>query len=223
MARRKRAPEPEPAPASEPAPEPASAPAAPPPTAAGFVRITCDPERRLERVPLAELLAFQGALKELSAQDEERLRAALVDEGYAFPTSLWHGHRELIDGHQRNRVLSALLAEGFQLVELDGSPAVGVPVVAVVAADPQEAARKVLAAASVYGRVTYDGLFEFARAHQLDVPALPFVSLPEIDLGRFAARFNPEPPDQFPPQDPATLPTQHRCPKCGYEWSGRAV
>lgn len=36
----------------------------------------------------------------------------------------------------------------------------------------------------------------------------------EVDAGEAA-------PDQFPEFD-EDIPTQHRCPKCNYEWSGKA-
>lgn len=35
-------------------------------------------------------------------------------------------------------------------------------------------------------------------------------------------RVAPTPPPEFPPVDPDTMTTEHRCPSCGYEWSGKS-
>jgi ParB-like chromosome segregation protein Spo0J len=40
-------------------------------------------------------------------------------------------------------------------------------------------------------------------------------------LAELVAQLNPAPPDHFPGYDD-DLPTEHRCPRCGYEWSGSA-
>lgn len=37
-----------------------------------------------------------------------------------------------------------------------------------------------------------------------------------------AAGAGPAAPGEFPPVDPDGLPVAHRCPSCGYEWSGNA-
>lgn len=46
-------------------------------------------------------------------------------------------------------------------------------------------------------------------------------STDELDdlLSRIAS---PTPPGSFPAIDPDTMETEHRCPSCGYEWSGKA-
>lgn len=41
-----------------------------------------------------------------------------------------------------------------------------------------------------------------------------------LDAEIAAAHATPTAPPEFPTLDPGTLPTEHRCPSCGYEWSG---
>lgn len=42
----------------------------------------------------------------------------------------------------------------------------------------------------------------------------------EARLAELVAAMNPEPPDQFRAYDD-DLPTEYRCPSCGYEWAGQ--
>lgn len=39
-------------------------------------------------------------------------------------------------------------------------------------------------------------------------------------LAKLVARVEPTSPDDFKDLDPDNLPIEHRCPACGYEWSG---
>lgn len=42
----------------------------------------------------------------------------------------------------------------------------------------------------------------------------------EGQLAALRSARNPTPPEEFPTLDPDTLVVEHRCPHCGYEWSG---
>lgn len=41
-------------------------------------------------------------------------------------------------------------------------------------------------------------------------------------IGDAELKANPVPPEEFPAKD-ESIETEHRCPKCGYEWSGDAA
>jgi hypothetical protein len=61
-------------------------------------------------------------------------------------------------------------------------------------------------------------VLEQQRASPLGLAATGFG---EARFAELVAQLHPAPPDQFPGYDD-DLPTQHRCPRCGYEWSGSA-
>ena len=154
------------------------------------IRITCDPEKQQDRVPLAELEDFQGDLKALSDAAEAELAANLVDLGYSYPTCVWHGHKAILDGHQRNKVLRRLLADGYVLVDVDDEPTESVPVTWVMADSEQQARKKVLAAVSQYGKLSDVGLRDFLGAADLEWPEVkPWVDLPDFDTEAFVGAF----------------------------------
>lgn len=76
---------------------------------------------------------------------------------------------------------------------------------------------------------------EFARMARWDMTALVAVlndrqaspralagtGFDPAKLAEIVARMQPAPPESFREYD-EDLPTEHRCPSCGYEWSGRA-
>jgi len=154
------------------------------------IRITCDPDMKQDRVPLDQLEDFQGDLKALSDAAQAGLTANLLDLGYSYPTCVWHGHKAILDGHQRNRVLRALLEDGYALLDVDGEPTDCVPVTWVMAATEKEARKKVLAAVSQYGKVSDAGLQAFLGASDLEWPEVkPWVDLPDFDVEAFEVDF----------------------------------
>ena len=141
----------------------------------GVLKVVCDPEKRLKRVPAATLQAFQGAFKTLDDVQYGRLRALLEGEGFAAPVFTWHGHDKLLDGHQ------CLLVCEREEWSIEG----GVPVVEIEAADEQEAARKLPRVyAAAYEQIDSQDLFEFATAHDFDVPVFD-VPFPDFDISLF--------------------------------------
>ena len=150
------------------------------------IRITCDPEQQQTRVPLADLEDFQGALKTLSEAATAEFRQNLLTLGYSFPTCLWHGHKLILDGHQRNKVLRLLLHEGYVLMDVDDVPTVSVPVTWIMADSEKEARQKVLAAVSQYGKVSDEGLAEFMKLGDMSWPETEkWVDLPDFDADVF--------------------------------------
>ena len=142
-----------------------------------IIPVTCDPRRTLKRVPLADLHAFQGNLKELRQAQFEQLSASLLEFGFTSPVFIWAGKNLILDGHQRVFVCRQ---QGW---EVEG----GVPVVELVARDAQEAAEKVLVISSTYGHLSRQGLNEFLGKHQLDLAQFTLTDLPGLPVEALAA------------------------------------
>ena len=159
------------------------------------IPVTCDPDGRLKRMPLASLTPFQGDLKDLSAKNHDKLKRSLLAEGFMAPVFVWG--EKILDGHQRTAVL---VKEGWTL---DGDG--GVPVVEIVADTAQEAARKLLKLTSAYGKPDANGVFEFALAHDLLLDDFADVDLPDFDVSELEDLFDaadPQPEPAEPPEPP---------------------
>jgi len=146
----------------------------------GVLKVVCDPEKRLKRVPAAALQTFQGALKTLDNVQYDRLRASLIEEGFASPVFTWYAHDKVLDGHQR---LIVCEREGWKI---QGD----VPVVEIEAVDEQEAARKLPRVyAAAYEQIDSQDLF--ALMDNFDVAALDLavpvfdVPSPDFDISLF--------------------------------------
>lgn len=141
-----------------------------------LIPVTCDPRRTLKRVPLAELQAFQGNLKELRQPQFEQLSASLAEFGFTAPVFIWANKNAILDGHQR---LFVLRQQGW---DVEG----GVPVVEIEARDSQEAAEKLLVLSSTYGHISRQGLAEFLGKHQLNLDQFTLTDLPGLAVDSFA-------------------------------------
>jgi len=159
------------------------------------IPVTCDPDGRLERRPLADLTPFQGNLKDLDDARYAKLKASILAEGFMAPVFVWQD--KILDGHQRTTVLNG---EGW---DVEG----GVPVIEIQADTEADAARKLLKLTSAYGKPVAEGVFDFMQAHDLDIGDLADVDLPDFDedalLSLFGEDGNGEPNDE-PPDPPAT-------------------
>ncbi len=150
------------------------------PQADKVIRIACV---GLRSVDLSELQPFQGDLKSLSPEAQAQLEGQIRVHGFSFPIAVWPlkiGSREtlfILDGHQRLRVLIALREQGWTIPLI--------PITTTEADSYEEAKAKLLAAASQFGKVENQGLFEFLRDSKLDLSVLDSVRLPEISLPEF--------------------------------------
>lgn len=146
------------------------------------LRIACDGSTTL---PLEQLAEFQGDLKSLSKENFKKLRRSITRRGYSFPICVWQapsGENYILDGHQRLRVLRVLRGEGWEIPEL--------PVVTVEAESLKDARQRLLAAASQYGTVEGQGLYELLLESDLDVEAmLEDTRFPEVDTDDFRREF----------------------------------
>lgn len=152
---------------------------------ARIIRIRC---KGSANYSMDDLSPFQGDMKTLPDEDLGKLRASIIEHGFSFPFFIWRTKAKLniIDGHQRLKVLSVLRdMEGWVVPKL--------PCIEVQARTKLEAKRKLLAAASQYGKFNKDGLEDFLRG----VGSLSFIKLPGLDL------------DDLPEVSPEIIPGDH--------------
>ena len=85
----------------------------------GVLKVVCDPEKRLKRVPAAALQTVQGALKTLDNVQYDRLRVSLIEEGFAAPVFTWHAHPFHHSNSYQCQQLRMLGIVGFPLPTYD--------------------------------------------------------------------------------------------------------
>ena len=158
-----------------------------------IVKIKC---KGADAVDIDSLVEFQGDLKVLSEEDEDKLRGNIVRDGFIAPIFVWKnpgsGKRSILDGHQRLQVLRRLRDEGWEIPKI--------PVDYVLASSLKDAKRKLLQILSQFGRVTKGGLERFIETAGIDLADLKFeISIPGVDL-KFAAHETDG--DDSPPAKP---------------------
>ena len=160
---------------------------------------------------LDQLMPMQGDLKELFESNFNKLKQSILRHGITFPFLVWQddGKNYILDGTQRDRVLTKMAEEGFQIPAL--------PCALIEAKDRKEAAEKILLISSQYGKITNNSLEQFLSENDLDLTALnDELELPSIDLEFFReADFQPVSAD-----DQGRLDKKNPvgCPECGHEF-----
>lgn len=105
------------------------------------------------------LEALQGNLKVLPDENYQKLKKEMLKDGFSFAVHVWEdksaGKIFILDGHQRVAALKRASSEGIKIPQ--------VPVVFVEADDVNHAKRKVLAAASQYGKFDQSGAEQFIQ------------------------------------------------------------
>jgi hypothetical protein len=143
------------------------------------IPITCEGAGLID---FSSLEPFQDNLKDLHKTEFEKLRQSIIKYGISAPFFVWGN--KCLDGHQRIRVISEMLKEGYILK--DGK----VPFVEIEAKNKKEAKEKILLFASVYGRVTPESLYEFMSLESISIDDIKIdVELPEIDFEKFETEF----------------------------------
>lgn len=158
-----------------------------------YIPLTCDPDRRLKRVPLADLVRFQGDFKTLHADHYAKLKRSIEINGFFAPVFVWAGKNYILDGHQRFNVLER---EGW---DIEG----GVPVVELQVRDEQHAAEITLTLSSTYGKVDSQGLYEFTAEKGVDLREFDVVDLPDLDVAEYLDEYYK---DETPEGDPDAVP-----------------
>ena len=162
-----------------------------------MIPVTCDPEGKLDRVPLDQIEEFQGKLKSLGKTEYAKLKQSITEKGFIVPCFAWRNGSDkwkLLDGHQRIRVIRN---EGW---EIEG----GIPIVEIAATDDRDAKEKLLAIVSRYGRVEGQGLYEFLDGSGIDLEQWAVPDLPDLDLDSWLDEFMRDP--EVPPGDPEAVP-----------------
>lgn len=152
------------------------------------IQVSCQGAKTLDQ---SELVPFQGNLKSLSEENYQRLKKVILDHGFSEPISVWQndGKNYIINGHQRLRTIRNMIEDGYECPNL--------PVSIVKAKSAKQAAQKVLALTSQYGKIEDDGLYEFMTKAELDPESLlTDYSFAEIDVPDFLdSYFKDETPD----------------------------
>jgi len=154
------------------------------------IRIACSTK---DHLPLESLKEFQGDLKVLMVDKFDQLKKLILDTGFAFPILVWkspEGKNCIIGGHQRVAVLRKLKKEGYEIPEL--------PVVFIEAADYKAAKERVLQDIAQYGKVGYQGLYEFMHEAQIGMDEMmKSYTIPEVNLTDFARGFFEDDPSKL--------------------------
>jgi hypothetical protein len=148
------------------------------------IRITCTGAATAK---LEELVPLQGKLKKLEPDQYRKLKRVLLEHGFSFPFFVWKnaGKLWILDGHQRDRVLRRLKAQGYIIPPL--------PIAYVDAKDEHEAREKILLLSSQYGEMTDDSLLEYLKESEIDLDDLvDKLDLPQVDVERLAAKLEEE-------------------------------
>lgn len=114
---------------------------------------------KLPTAPIADLLASQGELKDLTEKNYNKLKNTILRRGFSMPVYVWEdkdGLKHLLDGHQRQRVLTT---EGWS------EP---IPYLLVPAENYQEAMARLLEITSQYATITQEGIDTFIAEKELN-------------------------------------------------------
>jgi len=127
------------------------------------IQIRCKAAVNLD---LGNLTPLQGDLKELSGSNFNKLKQSILRHGITFPFFVWQsdGTNFILDGTQRDRVLTRMAEEGFAIPAL--------PCALIEAKDRKEAAEKILLISSQYGKMTNNSLEQFLSENDLDLMEL---------------------------------------------------
>lgn len=142
-----------------------------------MIVINCTGSDTLE---LDELADFQGALKQRSAADINKIIKSIKKHGFSFPFFVW-AHDDInhvLDGHGRLAALKKMQADGEEIPAL--------PCVYVEAENENEAKEKLLKLNSQYGHMTAESVADFLDGMEIELDDL---ALPEgvLDLSGIAA------------------------------------
>lgn len=176
----------------------------------------------LDTTPIDQVHALQGDLKFLSDEAYAELKSEILNRGFSFALALWRdpeGKLYLLDGHQRVTTLLRMRGdEGYEIPPL--------PYTLTEAATYQEAALKLLGAASQYGKITYGGLKVFTEKFDLRPETLAAsFRFPEIDLKKFVDSVSSKPVQFNAATGSKELDKSsfqkfdHKCPRCSFEYN----
>lgn len=184
---------------------------------------------RTRVLPVEDLVPADYNPRKITPHAAEGLQASIREFGYVEPI-IWNERTGLVvGGHQRR---DALIAGGATHIE-----------VVVVDLDPskEQALNVTLNNPAIQGTWDDEKLQEILSGLKVDMDDGAFAAsfFEDVHLDELAATFDApgsdlgfgaeggtgrggSSPTEFPPVDDATIKTDYRCPKCAYEWAGKA-
>ena len=153
----------------------------------------------LPTIDYRDLIELQpNSFKDLSQKNFDKLSNSFNVHGFITPYFVWKdkGKYFILDGHQRSRVLSTLEPNGLE-----------VPYILIDAKNKQEAAKKLLAIDSRYGKRTAEGeqefldIFEIEQGYIEEVAVLEF----EFETEDTEVEAKEDDFDEAPPEIPITV------------------
>jgi len=157
-----------------------------------------------EQRKLSDLVPWEENPRELMEAEARRLVDSIRKFGYSQPIEIDQAN-VIVDGHQRDAVM-------IMMDEYGADAMVDVRVAPFEFTRHQRQEYTALKHKGTLARWDWDKLANF------DVPDLLTWGFDEAELG-LAGLGNIIAPEDFPEYD-ESIETEHRCPKCGYEWSG---
>ena len=155
-----------------------------------------------------ELVAYEMNSRQHSEEQIEQIAASIMEFGFTNPV-LIDSKNGIIAGHGRVLAAIKLMHEFIPTITLDGLS--DEQKKAYVIADNQLA---------LNGKWDKDILKMELDALQAAGFDLGIIGFDEAELADFM--FEDPPPKDFKEFD-ENIDTEHRCPKCGYEWSGKVA
>lgn len=161
-----------------------------------------------DTIGIDELTEFQGALKERTDADIEKITKSIRKHGFSFPFFVWkhkdeHGEEinHVFDGHGRLLALKRMRAQGEEIPAL--------PVSYIKAETKAEAKELLLKLNSQYGRMTAESVAEFLDGLKIDLSDL---QLPDgvLNLSKIDAPEETKDDDDVPGLDLEDTPSSIR-------------
>lgn len=161
-----------------------------------------------DTIGIDELTEFQGALKERTDADIEKITKSIRKHGFSFPFFVWkhkdeHGEEinHVFDGHGRLLALKRMRAQGEEIPAL--------PVSYIKAETEAEAKELLLKLNSQYGRMTAESVAEFLDGLKIDLSDL---QLPDgvLNLSKIDAPEETKDDDDVPGLDLEDTPSSIR-------------
>ena len=131
------------------------------------IEIKCETKDRLN---IAEMTELQGALKQRTDIDYDKIKLSIIKYGFSFPFFVWNDGKKnyILDGHGRFATLCKMQKDGYEIPDL--------PVVYVECKDLADAKQKLLRLNSQYGHMTKESVLEFAEGLDINFGE---IALPE--------------------------------------------
>lgn len=173
-----------------------------------MIRVACEGATTVDIDTLIDLQPQN--FKTLTTTDYQKIKNSILELGFSFPIDMWtdsQGKRWVVDSHQRLKVLRKMRdEEGYTIPSL--------PADHTHAKNKVEAKKKLIAAASKYGKVDESGLTDFFNEEGFTIKVEEvedFVSFPEIDY--LSSLPEEEPNDPPAPKESQIL----ECPSCHFK------